>query len=77
MTAPAPVISGDLRTLLRRLKLGQALDTLPERLALAHQHGLGHAEFLEQVLCDEVARRDCTSAALRARGVITFRPRRA
>jgi DNA replication protein DnaC len=67
MTAPAPVISGDLRTLLRRLKLGQALDTLPERLALAHQHGLGHAEFLEQVLCDEVARRDRTSAALRAR----------
>jgi DNA replication protein DnaC len=52
---------------LRRLKLGQALDTLPERLALAAQHRLGHADFLEQLLCDEVSRRDRTSAALRAR----------
>jgi DNA replication protein DnaC len=67
MTAPAPVVSADLRALLRRLKLGQALDTLPERLALAAQHRLGHADFLEQLLCDEVSRRDRTSAALRAR----------
>lgn len=67
MTAPAPVVSADLKSLLRRLKLGQALDTLPERLALAAQHRLGHADFLEQLLCDEVSRRDRTSAALRAR----------
>ena len=67
MSAPVPVISADLRSLLRRLKLGQALDTLPERLTLAGAHGLGHAEFLELVLSDEVARRDRTSAALRAR----------
>ena len=67
MTAPAPVVSADLRALLRRLKLGQALDTLPERLALAAQHRLGHADFLEQLLCDEVSRRDRTSAALRSR----------
>jgi DNA replication protein DnaC len=67
MTAPAPVVSADLRALLRRLKLGQALDTLPERLALAAQHRLGHADFLEQLLSDEVSRRERTSAALRAR----------
>ncbi|MHB8431749.1 MAG: ATP-binding protein [Acidimicrobiales bacterium] len=67
MTAPAPVVSADLRALLRRLKLGQVLDTLPERLALAAQHRLGHADFLEQLFSDEVSRRDRTSAALRAR----------
>lgn len=67
MSAPAPVVSADLRSLLRRLKLGQALDTLPERLALAGAHGLGHAEFLELVLSDEVTRRERTSAALRAK----------
>jgi DNA replication protein DnaC len=67
VSAPVPVISAELRSLLRRLKLGQALDTLPERLILAGAHGLGHAEFLELVLSDEVARRERTSAALRAR----------
>jgi DNA replication protein DnaC len=67
MSAPVPAISAELRSLLRRLKLGQALDTLPERLILAGGHGLGHAEFLEMVLSDEVARRDRTSAVLRAR----------
>lgn len=67
MSAPTPVVPGELRSLLRRLKLGQALDTLPERLALAKAHDLGHADFLELVLSDEVARRDRTSAALRAR----------
>jgi DNA replication protein DnaC len=67
MTAPTPSVSADLRALLRRLKLGQALDTLPERLALAAQHQLGHAAFLEQVLSDEVQRRERSSATVRAR----------
>ena len=31
-------VSPDLRTTLRALKLGQMLDTLPERLTLARQH---------------------------------------
>ncbi len=63
----APTISPELRSLLRRLKLGRSLDTLPERLSLARQNTLGHAEFLELVLADEVDRRDRTSAGLRAR----------
>ena len=50
------------KALLRRVKLGRCLDTLPERLALAHTGGLGHAEFLELVLADEVTRRETTSA---------------
>jgi DNA replication protein DnaC len=60
-------ISADLRQILRTLKLGKLLDTLPERLTLAKQQQLPHGEFLELVLADEVARRETNSAALRAR----------
>jgi DNA replication protein DnaC len=72
-TAPAPTpaladpVSADLRQVLRTLKLGKLLDTLPERLTLARQQNLPHADFLELVLADEVTRRDTNSAALRAR----------
>jgi hypothetical protein len=67
MSAPAPAVPPELKALMRRLKLGQALDTLPERAALARQHELGHLEFLEQLFSDEVQRRESTSAAVRAR----------
>ena len=67
MTAPAPSISAELKTVLRAVKLGRCLDTLPERLALAKTRNMGHAEFLELVLSDEVTRRETTSAALRSR----------
>jgi DNA replication protein DnaC len=60
-------ISADLKQILRTLKLGKMLDTLPERLTLARQQSLPHADFLELVLADEVTRRDTSSAALRAR----------
>src|SRR5207253_8499160 len=63
----APTVTPELKALLRRVKLGRCLDTLPERLALAHTGGLGHAEFLELVLADEVTRRETTSADRRAR----------
>lgn len=53
MSAPAPVISPELKALLRRLKLGRCCDTLPERLALARARNLAHVEFLELVLADE------------------------
>jgi hypothetical protein len=68
-TAPALAdpISPDLKTILRTLKLGKLLDTLPDRLTLAKQQQLAHADFLELLLADEVARRDTNSAALRAR----------
>ena len=67
MSAPAPTVSPELKALLRKVKLGKALDTLPERLVLARTGGMGHAEFLELVLADEVSRRETTSAMVRAR----------
>jgi len=67
MTAPAPTVSPELRVLLRKLKLGKLLDTLPERVALARSRDLDHLEFLETILSDEATRRDTHSAALRAR----------
>ena len=63
---PDPV-SGELKQLMRTLKLGKLLDTLPERFALARQQQLTHADFLELILADEVIRRAASSAALRAR----------
>ena len=67
MTGPVPSVSGEVRSLMRRLRLGQLLDTLPERLALARQHQLSHLDFLEQLLADEAQRRDASSAQVRAR----------
>lgn len=63
----APAVSPELKVLMRRLKLGQLLDTLPERVALARTHDLTHVEFLEQLFSDEVQRRDAASAGVRAR----------
>jgi DNA replication protein DnaC len=60
-------VSPDLRTTLRALKLGQMLETLPDRLTLARQQKMTHADFLELVLADEVTRREAKSAGLRAR----------
>ena len=60
-------VSADLKSLMRRLKLGQLLDTLPERLALARSNRLPHHDFLEMLLADEVTRRDRQSAARRAK----------
>jgi DNA replication protein DnaC len=62
----APTVTPELKALLRRVKLGRCLDTLPERLVVAHTGGMGHAEFLELVLADEVTRRETTSADRRA-----------
>ncbi|MDQ4105452.1 MAG: ATP-binding protein [Actinomycetota bacterium] len=52
---------------MRRLKLGQLLDTLPERLALARTQHLPHHDFLEMLFADEVTRRDRHATQLRAR----------
>jgi DNA replication protein DnaC len=67
VTPPAPSISPELRALLRRLRLGQVLDTLPERAALAKASSISHLDFLAMVLADEVTRRDRASASVRAR----------
>jgi DNA replication protein DnaC len=58
--------TGEMRTLLRRLKLSPVLETLPERAVLARQRRMPHIDFLELVLADEVARRDRISGERRA-----------
>ena len=65
--APANPVNPDLKRHLRTLKPGQFLATLPDRLALARQNKLPHADFLELLLSDEVTRRENGSAARRAR----------
>lgn len=67
MTTTTTPVTPELKSLLRRVKLGKTLDTLPDRLTLARQNELTHSEFLELVLSDEVQRRDRQSSALRAR----------
>jgi len=62
----AELISPDLKTVLRRLRLGRMLDTLPERFTLARQQKIPHPDFLLLVLGDEASRRDSQSATVRA-----------
>jgi DNA replication protein DnaC len=67
MTAPTASVSPELKVLMRKLRLGQLLNTLPERLALAKSHNLTHVDFLQQLFSDEVTRRDGDSAGRRAK----------
>ncbi len=66
MTTTRDPISPDLKTTLKRLKLGKMLDTLPDRLAIARQQKMAHQDLLLLVLQDEATRRDSLGAALRA-----------
>lgn len=59
-------VDTDLKSLLRRVKLGKLLDTLPERIVLARQQKMTHQEFLTLLLSDEVSRRDSNAAIVRA-----------
>jgi DNA replication protein DnaC len=65
--SPRDPISPDLIAVLRRLKLGRILDTLPDRLTLARQQKMAHQDLLLLVLGDEVTRRDSAAAETRAR----------
>ncbi|MGH3421676.1 MAG: hypothetical protein ACRDOD_19035 [Streptosporangiaceae bacterium] len=44
-------ISPDLSATLRALKLGQMLHTLPDRLTLARQQKMTHADVLSPIRC--------------------------
>ena len=50
--------TSELKPLLKRLRLGYMLNTLPERLALARRDQLDYAAFLQIILADEVTRRN-------------------
>lgn len=60
------IISQDVKTVLRRLKLGRMLDTLPERITLARQQQMTHQDFLLLTLSDEASRRDGQATTIRA-----------
>ena len=51
-------VDAGLVRLLKRLKLGQLVPTLPERLTLARVQQLDYAQFLTLLLADEVQRRE-------------------
>jgi DNA replication protein DnaC len=59
------LISPDLKTILRRLRLSRILDTLPERLVLARQQKMPHQDWLLLILSDEATRRDSLAVTLR------------
>jgi DNA replication protein DnaC len=59
-------ISPDLKSAMRRLRLGKLIDTLPERVALARQQKMPHQDFLLLLLSDECQRRDSAASATRA-----------
>ena len=63
--SPDP-ISPDLKTVLKRLRLGRMIDTLPERLVLARQQKMPPADFLLLALGDEVSRREGQATVTRA-----------
>ena len=46
--------TNELAPLLKRLKLGAVLNTLPERLALARREELDYSAFLQIILTDEI-----------------------
>ena len=58
-------ITAELPSLLKRLKLGAVLNTLPERVALARREQLDYPSFLQIILTDEVDRRDHRRLELR------------
>jgi DNA replication protein DnaC len=57
--------NSELKPLLKRLRLGYMMDTLPERLALARKDQLDYAAFLQIILSDEVIRRDNRNLEIR------------
>jgi DNA replication protein DnaC len=61
-----PDIAPELKSALKRLKLGQLIHVLPQRLTLAEQQGVAFDELLLLLLSDEISRRESTAAMRRA-----------
>jgi len=61
-----PVISPELKQLIKKLKLGPILATLPDRIVLAEKQGMSFEETLLLVLGDEVTRREGSASQRRA-----------
>ena len=67
MTTMRPTVNPELIAVLKRLRLGRIVDTLPERLVLAEKQDMTVDDLLLLVLSDEVSRRNSAAADLRAR----------
>lgn len=67
MAITKTTIDPDLAAALKKLKLGQMIVSLPERLALAKKSKMSHEELLLLVLRDEIDRRESTATTRRAR----------
>ena len=63
---PPRDLSRDLVRLLKELKLGKLIPTLPERLRQARERGMDPEDLLLVVLSEEVQRRDSNRLADRA-----------
>ena len=67
MTTSSTALDPELRAALKKLKLGQMIETLPERLILAKKSKLSYEELILLVLRDEIDRRDSTATGRRVR----------
>jgi len=61
-----PTLSPELKTVLKKLKLGPIIATLPDRMVLAEKQHLSLDDALLLVLSDEVTRRDSSACTRRA-----------
>ncbi len=61
-----PTLSPELKSVLKRLRLGRLIDTLPERLALADREQIPAQDLLLTILTDEVERRASSASSRRA-----------
>lgn len=62
----AKLISPELKSAMKQLRLGKLIDTLPDRMALAEKDGMSRDEFLLMIFTDEINRRQSTASARRA-----------
>jgi len=60
-------LSPELKAALKKLKLGPLIDTLPERLVLAHKQKMPYEDLLLLVLGDEISRRESSAYTRRAK----------
>ena len=58
-------VKASLKAVLKRLKLGGMLPTLPDRAAYAAKASLGPLDFLELALQDEIDRRETKNLSTR------------
>lgn len=62
----AKQLNADLRSAMKRLRLGKILDTLPERIAIAEKDKVPIEDFLLMIFADEIERRNSSATLRRA-----------